>query len=64
MRIGIDCRKFYDVQQNAGAGIERYTYHFVRHLLKHDQFNDYVLFFYSHISPETIHKIKGTNSRV
>ncbi len=64
MKIGIDCRKFYDVQQNLGAGIERYTYHFVRNLLKHDQINDYVLFFYSDISPETVHKIKGTNSRV
>ena len=64
MRIGIDCRKIYDVNKNSGAGVERYTYHFVKNLLKKDQDNDYVLFFYSDISPETIHKLKGNNPRV
>ena len=47
MKIGIDCRKFYDSQQNAGAGIERYTYHLVRSLLHQDTVNRYTLFFYS-----------------
>ena len=64
MKIGIDCRKFYDSQQNAGAGIERYTYHLVRSLLHQDTVNRYTLFFYSDISPETIHKIKGSNPRI
>ena len=64
MRIGIDCRKFYDIFLNRGAGVERYTYHFVKTLLKQDENNEYVLFFYSDISPETIHKVKATNSRL
>lgn len=64
MKIGIDCRKFYDIHANSGAGVERYVYHLVRSLLKYDQENDYVLFFYSDMSPETIHKVKGKNSRV
>ncbi|SRR6056297_561194 len=64
MKIGIDCRQFYDYHLNVGAGIERYSYHLVRNLLKHDQENEYVLFFYSDISPETIKKVKGKNSRV
>jgi glycosyltransferase involved in cell wall biosynthesis len=64
MRIGIDCRKFYDVQQNIGAGIERYTYHLVRNLIRMDQHNQFVLFFYNDISPETIHKVKSHNARV
>ena len=41
MRIGIDCRKIYDVNKNSGAGIERYTYHFVKNLLKKDQSNSW-----------------------
>jgi len=64
MRIGIDCRHFYDVHANSGAGVERYVYHFVRTLLKMDEKNDFFLFFHSDISPETIHKVKGNNDRV
>ncbi|MFH0780052.1 MAG: glycosyltransferase family 1 protein [Parcubacteria group bacterium] len=64
MKIGIDCRHFYDVHINAGAGIERYVYHLAKNLLRYDLKNEYVLFFYSDISPETIHKVKGRNSRV
>jgi len=64
MRIGIDCRHFYDVHANRGAGVERYVYHFVKTLLQMDESNDFVLFFHSDISPETIHKVKGTNDRV
>lgn len=64
MRIGIDCRQFYDAHRNKGAGIERYIYHLVRALLKQDQLNDYVLFFHSDLSPETIHKVRLTHSRV
>lgn len=64
MKIGIDCRHFYDVHLNSGAGIERYVYHLAKNLLRFDLKNEYVLFFYSDISPETIHKVKGRNSRV
>lgn len=64
MRIGIDCRKIYDPQVNEGAGIERYTYHLVRTLLRHDDTNEYVLFCYNDLSPETIHKLRKNNSRV
>ena len=64
MRIGIDCRKFYDIHQNKGAGVERYTYHLVKNLLLEDKENEYVLFFSSSISPETIHKVKGNNPRI
>ena len=64
MRIGIDCRNFYDVHANRGAGVERYVYHFVKNLLAMDEHNDFVLFFHSDISPETIHKVRGSNDRV
>ena len=64
MKIGIDCRKFYDVANNRGAGIERYTYHLVKSLLIKDKTNDYVLFFYTDISPDTVQKVKSHNPRV
>jgi glycosyltransferase involved in cell wall biosynthesis len=64
MRIGIDCRHFYDVHANKGAGIERYTYHLVKTLLQLDTTNQFVLFFYSDLSPETIYKAKGNNPRI
>ena len=64
MKLGIDCRKIYDIHTNLGAGVERYTYHLVRNLLKRDSLNDFVLFVYSDLSPETIHKLRGNNSRV
>jgi len=64
MKIGIDCRKIYDPHVNEGAGIERYTYNLVRVLLKIDQRDEFVLFCNNDLSPETIHKLKGNNSRV
>lgn len=64
MKIGIDCRKFYDIHLNKGAGVERFTYHFVKNLLNMDENNEYVLFFYSDISPETIHRVKASKVRV
>ncbi len=64
MRIGIDCRNFYDVHANIGAGVERYVYHFVKTLLKLDESNEFVLFFHSDMSPETIHKVRAGNDRV
>jgi glycosyltransferase involved in cell wall biosynthesis len=64
MKIGIDCRKIYDPQLNEGAGIERYTYHLVRTLLKQEDGNEYVIFCYNDLSPETIHKLRRNNTRV
>ncbi len=64
MKVGIDCRKIYDTHLNVGAGVERYVYHLVKNLLAADSSNEYVLFFYGNISPETIHKIRGHNSKV
>lgn len=64
MKIGIDCRNFYDAYRNEGAGIERYVYHLTKNLIVQDRANDYVLFFYSDLSPETIHRVRGANPRV
>lgn len=64
MRIGIDCRKIYDIHLNIGAGVERYVFHLVKHLLAFDLKNEYILFMRADLSPETIHRLKGENDRV
>jgi len=64
MRVGIDCRKIYDVQKNEGAGVERYIYHLMKNLLSLDRVNEYVLFCHGDLGPETIHKVRGDNARV
>ena len=64
MRIGIDCRKIYDIHLNIGAGVERYVYHLVKHLLLIGRGHEFVLFVRADLSPETIHRLKGENDRV
>ncbi len=45
MRIGIDCRTILNPSVGEGAGVGHYTYYLVKHLLKLDKKNKYVLFF-------------------
>ncbi len=45
MRIGIDCRTILNPDSGESAGVGHYTYFLVRHLLRNDQQNTYVLFF-------------------
>lgn len=45
MRIGIDCRTILNPDSGESAGVGHYTYFLVKHLLRHDQKNEYVLFF-------------------
>ncbi|MEK7159636.1 MAG: glycosyltransferase family 1 protein [Patescibacteria group bacterium] len=64
MRIGIDCRKIYDIHLNKGAGVERYVYHLVKHLLTVGRNHEFILFVRADLSPETIHRLKGEHDRV
>ena len=45
MRIGIDCRTILNPTTGEKAGVGHYTYYLVKHLLKLDKKNKYVLFF-------------------
>ena len=45
MRIAIDCRPIVSPEHGEMTGIGQYVRHLVRHLLKIDEENDYVLFF-------------------
>lgn len=45
MRVGIDCRTILNPENGEQAGVGHYTYSLVKHLLKIDKKNQYVLFF-------------------
>lgn len=45
MKIGIDCRTILNPGFGEAGGVGHYTYYLVKHLLKIDQKNQYVLFF-------------------
>jgi glycosyltransferase involved in cell wall biosynthesis len=45
MRIGIDCRTILNPKIGERAGVGHYTYYLVKHLLKLDKKNEYVLYF-------------------
>lgn len=52
MRIGIDCRTILNPERGEKAGIGHYTYYLVKHLLKVDKKNEYVLYFdYTYAEP-------------
>ncbi|MDP3985225.1 MAG: glycosyltransferase family 1 protein [bacterium] len=54
MRIGIDCRTILNPGFGEQAGVGHYTYFLVRHLLRLDQANEYVLFFDDAVSDTAI----------
>ncbi|MDP3970793.1 MAG: glycosyltransferase family 1 protein [bacterium] len=62
MRIGIDCRTLLSPEKGEKAGVGHYTYYLVKHLLKHDKKNTYVLFF-DHRSPK-LKEFKQKNTEI
>ncbi len=61
MKIGIDCRTILHPEKGERDGIGHYTYQLVRHLLKIDKKNTYVLFFDHSIGKDRIVKFKQKN---
>ncbi|OQX71712.1 hypothetical protein B6D52_00330 [Candidatus Parcubacteria bacterium 4484_255] len=61
MKIGIDCRTILHPEKGECDGIGHYTYQLVRHLLKIDKKNTYVLFFDHSIGRSKIAKFKQKN---
>jgi glycosyltransferase involved in cell wall biosynthesis len=64
MRIGIDTRKILNPGKGEAAGIGHYTYQLVRHLLKIDKTNDYVLFFDKNVEKKRLDKFKQKNVKI
>lgn len=59
MRIAIDCRPIVSPEKGVMTGIGRYTHALVRHLLRIDEENRYVLFFDERASRGLIGEILG-----
>lgn len=64
MKIGIDCRTILDPENGEAAGIGHYNYQLVRHLLKIDKQNQYVLFFDRSVKEKRINKFKQKNVEI
>ncbi|MCX7778730.1 MAG: glycosyltransferase family 4 protein [Patescibacteria group bacterium] len=61
MRIGIDCRTILNPEKGEAGGVGHYVYQLLRHLLKIDQQNEYVLFFDHRIKKKKIKKFSQKN---
>lgn len=64
MRIGIDCRTILNPEKGEAGGVGHYVYQLVRHLLKIDHQNNYILFFDHRIKKKKIKKFSQKNVKI
>lgn len=64
MRIGIDARTILSPEKGDAIGVGHYTYQLIRHLLKIDQQNEYVLFFDFRVREKDIKKFTKPNVKI
>ncbi len=64
MRIGIDGRTILNPEKGEAAGVGHYTYQLIRHLLKIDQKNQFVLFFDWRAREKDVLKFKAPNAEI
>ncbi len=64
MRIGIDARTILSPEKSYAIGSGHYTYQLIRHLLKIDQKNEYVLFFDFRVREKDIKKFTQSNVKI
>ena len=64
MRIGIDARSILNPEKGDAIGIGHYTYQLVRHLLKNDQENEYVIFFDFRVREKDVKKFTKPNTKI
>lgn len=64
MRIGIDARNILSPEKGDAIGAGHYTYQLIRHLLKMDQENEYVLFFDFRVREKDIKKFTKPNVKI
>jgi glycosyltransferase involved in cell wall biosynthesis len=64
MRIAIDCRSILNPVRGELAGIGHYTHFLVRHLLRQDDENHYVLFFDDRATKGLMAEVIGSNRNV
>jgi glycosyltransferase involved in cell wall biosynthesis len=64
MRIGIDCRTILNPKKGEAGGVGHYVYQLIRHLLKIDEENEYILFFDHRIKKKKIKKFSKKNTKI
>lgn len=64
MKIGIDCRSILNPEKGEAGGVGHYVYQLVRHLLKIDKKNQYVLFFDQRIKDKKLQKFSRENVKI
>lgn len=64
MRIGIDARTILNPEKGEAIGVGHYTYQLIRHLLKIDKENEYVLFFDFRVREKDIKKFTQENVKI
>jgi glycosyltransferase involved in cell wall biosynthesis len=64
MRIGIDARSILNPEKGEAIGVGHYTYQLIRHLLKNDTENEYVIFFDFRVREKDIKKFTQPNVKI
>lgn len=64
MRIGIDARSILNPEKGDAIGVGHYTYQLIRHLLKIDKENEYVLFFDFRVREKDVKKFAQPNVKI
>ncbi|NTW26832.1 MAG: glycosyltransferase family 4 protein [Candidatus Moranbacteria bacterium] len=64
MKIGIDARSILNPEKGDAIGVGHYTYQLIRHLLKIDKENEYVIFFDFRVREKDVKKFAGENVKI
>ena len=64
MKIGIDARNILNPDKGEAIGAGHYTYQLIRHLLKMDEINKYVLFFDYRVREKDVKKFSKKNVKI
>jgi glycosyltransferase involved in cell wall biosynthesis len=64
MRIGIDARSILNPEKGDAIGVGHYTYQLIRHLLKIDKENEYVIFFDFRVREKDVKKFTQSNVKI
>lgn len=64
MKIGIDARTILNPEKGDAIGVGHYTYQLIRHLLKNDTENEYVIFFDFRVREKDVKKFTKPNVKI
>ncbi|HAR99559.1 MAG: Glycosyl transferase group 1 [Candidatus Moranbacteria bacterium GW2011_GWC2_37_73] len=64
MKIGIDARSILNPEKGDAIGVGHYTYQLIRHLLKMDKENEYVIFFDFRVREKDVKKFAQPNVKI